>query len=364
MSRRLLAGLLLVLAGLADAAAPEPTVQDWLNHMAQSAKTLNYQGDLVYVHGGEVSNLRLTHVRDGEQEWEHLVKVDGHGAEVLRGSNGVIFRNPKGSATRLSLPALARPRKLAQHLGDLQQFYISSITAGSQIAGHKAVRISLKPRDQDRYGYEFYADKATGLMLKSVMLDQAGKPLEAISFSSLKIGPTVGLEDYQAARQAEPASHPAPTAPAVSAAVVPRRGPRPAPSAASAPAAPAASSGIAVKPPETLDWQLWMPAGFVQLGPVRHKRINGAAIVLATFSDGLASFSFFSERLATGKLPAESQHLRGTTAYVSRQRVAGDKAWLVTVVGELPLSVAQHIADSAVLPGMPLPVTASAPVLP
>ena len=375
MSRRLLAGLLLVLGGLAAAAtpastpvpAPVPTMQDWLNHMGQAAKSLNYQGDLVYVHGGEVSNLRLPHVHDGEQEWEHLVKVDGHGAEVLRGGNDVIFRNPKGSATRMSsVPALSRPRKLAQHLSDLQQYYATSISPGSRIAGRAAVRLQLTPRDQDRFGYEFYADKATGLLLKSVMLDQTGKPLEAVSFSDIKIGPAVGLDDYQAARAAEPANH-LPPLPAAPAAVAVTGLTHRATHAVSP--APTVASGLppllaAPRPPETLAWQLWMPTGFAQLGPVRHKRINGAAIVLATFSDGLTSFSFFSERVATGKLPAENQHQRGATAYVSRQRVAGDKAWLVTVVGELPLSVAQRIADSASLPGVPAPLVASAPVLP
>lgn len=349
MVRRLLASLLLACAGLASAAAPEPSAQDWLNHMAQAGKTLNFQGDLVYVHAGDVSNLRLTHVHDGDQEWEHLVKVDGHGAEVLRGSNDVIYRNAHGSATRMSssLPALARPRQLARHMGDLLKYYDCTISAGSRIAGRTAVRLQLKPRDQSRYGYEFYADKATGLLLKSAMLDETGKPLEVVSFSDIKIGASVGVDDYQAARLAQPARPlPAPLA----ASALPHRAPHqiaaiPAPVAISAPPAPARAA-------DTLDWQIWMPQGFVQLGPLRHKRINGAAIELATFSDGLSSFSFFSERLGPGKLPAQSQHLRGATAYVSRLRQAGDKAWLVTVVGELPLAVAQQIADSASLPGV------------
>jgi len=360
---RLLAGPLLVLAGLARAASPGPvTVQDWLNQMAQASKSLNYQGDLVYVHSGDVSNLRLTHVRDGEQEWEHLVKVDGHGAEVLRGGNDVIFRNPKGSATRLNtlptLPALSRPRKLAQHMADIPQVYTTSVSPGSRIAGRVAVRLVLTPRDQDRYGYEFYADRDSGLMLKSVMLDQSGKPLETVSFSDIRIGPGVGLDDYQAARQAEPAAHVAPVAPA---SLPTHRGNRVLPPVA---LATSGAPALAAKPAETLDWQLWMPAGFTQLGPVRHKRINGAAVVLVTFSDGLSSFSFFSERLGKGKPPTATQHQRGATAFVSRLRNGADKAWLVTVVGELPLGVAERIADSASQPGVPAALVASAPLTP
>jgi sigma-E factor negative regulatory protein RseB len=366
MLLRLFTGLLLAVA-VSAASAAEPGVQDWLKRAVDAARTLNYQGKLVYAHGGDISNLRLTHVRDGDQEWEHLVKVDGKRAEVLRGGNDVIYRSGKGQATKLSsLPAMARAQAVGQHLDTLGQYYDTSVSEGSRIAGREAVKLALKPRDQDRFGFEFYMDKATGLLLKSVMLDETGKPLEVVSFSDLQIGPGVGLADYKAARRPapppagtgnnrNPAPHGKPLAlahsgpPLVKPAAPAASAPLPAPTPTVVPAPSAASGGTA---PAALGWQLWLPAGFSQIGPVRHKRINGAPLLIATYSDGLSSFSFFSEQLNPAKLPAASQRQRGSTAVVSRQRTQGDKAWLVTVVGELPLAVAGRIADSAVPAGL------------
>lgn len=338
---------LLLLSSCLASAAPAPEVQGLLGRMAEASKQLNYQGSLVYLHEGQLSTLKLTHVRDDDQEWEHLIKVDGKSTEVLRGGGDVIYRSPKGAATRLSsLPALARPQSLVNHLTNLDQYYDSTVSEGTRIAGREAVHLQLKPRDQDRYGYEFYLDKSTGLLLKSVMLNQTNEPLEIVSFSEIKIGPKVGLNEFKAARKPS-TSTTATTAPGKTG------GRGAATSRSTAPVTPPpVAPMVASKPPEPLDWQLWMPSGFTAAGPVRHKRINGAPVEVATFSDGLSSFSFFSESVKVDKVPAESQRQRGSTAYVSRQRLVGNQAFLITVVGELPLSVVQRIADSAARPAL------------
>lgn len=370
MRRLVLACWLVTAGGLANAVLPvnipaatkpvspaayAPTPVSLLTRMAQAAVGLNYQGDLVYVHGSDVSSMRLTHVHAGDDEWEHVVKLDGHGAEVLRGGNNVIFRDAKGAATRMNMRVLDRTRRLAMHSAELDHFYIGKITDGSRIAGRPAILLSLQPRDQDRFGYEFYADKSTGLMLKSVMLDESGKALETFSFSSIRIGSKVGVDDYQAARQAQPA----PTAPSAPRRATPAK-------TSSHPLGVAASALGSARPPgvtpavETLPWQLWMPAGFSQLGNLHHKRFNGAPTLQVTYSDGLANFSVFAEQLGSAKPPAETQRQRGATAIVSRVRMAGTQAWLLTVVGELPLAVATHIADSS--QPQALPATVQAPL--
>lgn len=302
-------GLLLV----TTVQAAESTLQQTLKRMAQASKDLNYQGDLVYGHGGELSSLRITHVRDGKQEWEHLLRLDGRSRELVRGNGDVIYRGAKGATRLTAYPPLSGPEALTAHLAQLEESYDGRVSAGARVAGRDAVRVQLTGRAGDRYGYDLYLDKATGLLLKSVLVDEAGKPLETVSFSRIRIGPEVGQDEYRQARHA---------------------------------AAPRRAEAVAGAQLAPSTWQLALPAGFTATPPgLRRKRVNGVAVEVVTYSDGLASFSVFSEPLGKGEVQ-ESARQRGATAFVSRSLLRGEAPYRVTLVGELPLQVAQRIAES------------------
>lgn len=320
--RAVLSGLLLLVLtplALADEA------MDWLRRMDEAGDRLNYQGTLVYSYGDTLTNFRLTHVRDGNREWEHLVQLDGKANEVVRGGGELIYKAPGGTSTHLRIQPSAslRPEATAESLARIAPNYRLTATPGERIAGRDALRVAVMPVGADRYGHVFFLDKTTGLLLKSQLLDTDGSVLETLGFSSLSVGDKVGREDYQNARHAADeihTQHPVP----------PHIPPRPQPAR----------------------WQFWIPAGFVASPEgVRAKRMNGSRVEVITFNDGLSSVSVFSEPV-TGKTPRTKQSTRGSTALVSRV-INGkpEEPWLITVVGEVPLETARRIADSAVPAG-------------
>lgn len=294
----------------------------WLKRMDDAGDRLNYQGTLVYSYGDILTSFKLTHVRDGSREWEHLVQLDGRANEVVRGGGDLIYKAPGGTSTHLRIQPSAslRPDATAESLARIAAQYHLTATAGERIAGRDALRVAVMPNVADRYGHVFYLDKASGLLLKSQLLDTDGDVLETLGFSSFAVGDKVGLQDYQNARHA--------------AAEAQSRRPAPPPHV---PAKPLPAR-----------WQFWTPAGF-SAGPegVRAKRMNGSRVEVITLSDGLSSVSVFSEPV-TGKAPRTGQSTRGSTALVSRVVGEGGNRWLLTVVGEVPLETARHIADSVV----------------
>lgn len=319
---RLLRGLLL--AGLffgAPLRAETLSAEQWLLRMSEAANALSYQGTLVYSRGDELVNFRLTHVRDGDHEWEHLVQLDGRANEVVRGGGDLIYKSPGASSTRMQLPPAAalRPDTTAAALTRSRENYRFVLTAGERVAGRDAVQVAVMPLAGDRYGHVFYLDRSSSLLLKSRLLDSNGAILETLGFSTLAIGKDVGRQEYQSARRAA----------AVHGVTV-----------------PGAAPVSAVARPLPARWQLQLPAGYVA-GPegLRVRQVNGTRVEVITYGDGLSSFSVFSEKLV-GKPPHTGQSQRGSTAMVSRVLAADGQSWLLTVVGELPLASVQRIADS------------------
>lgn len=320
---RLLLGLLL--AGLflgAPLRAETLSAEQWLLRMSEAANALSYQGTLVYSRGDELVNFRLTHVRDGEHEWEHLVQLDGRANEVVRGGGDLIYKSPGASSTRMQLPPVAalRPDTTAAALARSRENYRFVLTAGERVAGRDAVQVAVMPLAGDRYGHVFYLDRSSSLLLKSRLLDSNGAVLETLGFSTLAIGKDVGRQEYQSARRAAVAHGETVPGPAALAPAVVR--------------------------PLPARWQLQLPAGYVA-GPegLRVRQVNGTRVEVITYGDGLSSFSVFSEKLS-GKAPRTGQSQRGSTAMVSRVLAADGQSWLLTVVGELPLASVQRIADS------------------
>nr|AMK59330.1 sigma E regulatory protein, MucB/RseB [uncultured bacterium UPO53] len=312
---RTVAAVVLLLAAGFSRAQPPADAAGWLRHMAVAGDRLNYQGTLVYSHDNATTSFRLTHVRDGQHEWEHLVQLDGRANEVVRGGGDLIYSAPGGTSTRLQMqpaPSL-HPDTTSAALVQAAAHYRFTLSAGERIAGRDAVRVDVTPQDADRYGHVFYIDRATGLLLKSSLLDSDGSVLETEGFSSLSIGKDVGLADYRSATRAN-------------------RGRKQ--------AAPAPGKALPAR------WQFWQPAGFRPSAEGwRAKRMNGSRVTVVTLSDGLASVSLFSEPV-TGSPPRTGQSLRGATAIVSRVLHDQDKDWLLTVVGEVPPETARRIADS------------------
>ncbi len=275
----------------------------WLERMSRSLREVSYEGVFTYQHGNSMQALRISHsVKEG-WETEQLTSLSGRNGSVMRTQHPLDCIHPGSKLVRISSGFHADSCGLAKH-------YKLQLGDQGRVAGRQAQFLRVMPRDMYRYGYKMALDSETGLLLRSQTLAQDGKVLEHFQFADLHIGDvaTVGTE----VEVLHEASHPGP---------------------ASATAVSYTLAGGS--------WEVsWVPEGFI------FTRADTPRQADKTFTDGLAVFSVYLERLERDIAPGEGRARQGgTTAYTRGMRLDGQQV-LVTVVGEVPISTARMVADS------------------
>lgn len=300
----------------AAAQTPAEAGQAWLQRLLE-ADQQSYQGTFVYERNGSFSTHAIWHRLDASgQVRERLLQLDGPAQEVLRVDAQVqCVSNPQADQLE-PIPGLRlQPVPAAQ----LAAHYDVRVLGQSRVAGHAAAVLALLPRDQYRYALELHVDQRSGLLLKSLLLNDQGQLLERFQFTQLD-----SHSPLNAALQ---------------------------PSADCLPV-----SVTVAAPALTSPWHAgWLPPGF-SLSVVQQRPAQGADQALSwwMFSDGLARFSLFIEALPSSEV-ADIHTQLGPTVIVSRQIVSPSGTVLATVVGEVPLVAAERVLQSIVL--APEPVT-------
>lgn len=311
-------GLTLLLGFQAAFAAPEGD-QDpyrWLERMREAARSLNYDGVFVYRHDGGMETIRVIHrVSDGREQ-ERLTSLDGAQREVLRDpervtcilsdNRSVLIDESRGRGLFVSALRQADDR--------MRGHYRLGLGGQARIAGRDARELRVTPTDEFRYGYRLWLDVATGLLLKSQLLGESGTVLEELLFTRVELPETIP----DSALQSEVASEGF------------DRHTTPVSEAQPGPASPEWSIG-------------WIPPGFSKHGHSREplSGVHAPADHLV-FSDGLAAFSVYLERLPPGGQPFEGLSQMGAmTAYGGR---VGE--FQVTVIGEVPRITVDRVGRS------------------
>lgn len=297
--RVMLAGVLLSpLAHGADS-------QNWLLRLQEAEQHQEFKGAFVYERNGSFSSHEIRRqIRDGQVR-EHIRQLDGAFHESLRTDGRLeCMTGPRFEQildTRSGGVRQVEPRMLAQ-------WYDIRTVGLSRVAGREAVVLSLRPRDQHRYGFELYLDRETALPLKSLLLNEHQLPLERFQYIVFEPGAQDALQAGQ------------------NCLTVGDRAVRELPEQA---------------------WRSdWLPAGFTLTRIVEQRASNDAsAVAWLVYGDGLARFSVFLEPWRDG-LGLDQRSQLGPTAAVSRRLVTDRGDMLVTVVGEIPLGTAERVALS------------------
>jgi len=314
-----LAAALSLLAALvyAQGVRAEDAAQ-FLSRAASAARNLNYVGTIVFQHGGRVETSRLIHRNDGGVELEKLVNLDGPPREVIRNAGEVRCYYPDAKIVRVE-PRTFRnvfPSLSKEQQASLAQFYEFRRAETARVAGIEAQAYVFEPRDGLRYGHKFWADPATGLLLKARIVNERGEPVEQFAFTDVAIGARIDPEMVKPTWPATPADW-----------QVKQGGP-----------------GDAV--PHDTGWVVTrVPAGFAKINEgfrvLRGKRDPVAHLV---FSDGLVAVSVFVEPIAaTPSVQAGFLQQGGLNVYALRL-----DDHMVTVLGEAPARTVQQIANSVV----------------
>ena len=311
---RWLVPLLLAAAGQAHA---EDSARQWLDEMSSALQTLDYDGTFVYLHDGRMDAMRIIHqVSEGGQR-ERLVSLTGSAREVLRDDKAVTCIKPDNKSVMIGK---SRPRPpfptLPRDLGKASRNYQVEDLGEDRMAGYQARVIAITPLDEFRYGYRFWIEQNTRMLLKYDLSDPAGVPIEQVMFTRVGIGadipqselqPSLTGDGYTWHRQEDVRGTPV----------------------------------VATAEPGWLVRQL--PDGFV-LTNFQQKRMreNAEAAEHMVFSDGLATVSVYVE-----KREQQDDSLNGLSAMgaMNAYGLMVD-GYQVMVVGEVPPATVRMIAHS------------------
>ena len=283
-----------------------------LQRIAQGSRQLTYSGTFVYRSGGRVDSSRIAHSMNNGLEVERIEALDGSPREVVRMGGEVKCFFPEEKLVIVENRSIQRgfPVLLTSGLGSLPEHY--SIRSGrlGRIAGVRSRAVLLEPRDDLRYGHEFWMDTASGLLLKASLLGDRGETLESFAFTEVKIG---GQLEYGALRPHFD------------------------------------SAGVRIQQvratelkPEEMGWNFrTMLPGFRKVVATRRQAAPGSPESLhVVFSDGLASISVFIE---PGGLAGEPETVSAVgPVNVYRRQLGEDR---LVIMGEVPAIALRKLGD-------------------
>lgn len=285
--------------------------QRLLERMMHSVNSLNYQGTFIYMHDGQLELMEILHAVHGDIVQERLVSLNGAPREIIRNSASVTCIMPEIGRVSVDYRPENRGFSLIGTVNpeELTDRYRFSISGRARIAGRMTDVVAIIPRDTYRYGYRLYLDEESGLPLKSDLMDEQGKPLEQIMFTSLEISPAIPSQEG---------------------------------TLSTAQAAPE----ISQKPRGGVEKSRWsfqsLPMGFVLTTYTSLPDREGAEHMV--LSDGLASISIFVEKIAGNQVLDGASRMGAVNAWGGQ--IAG---YQVTAVGEVPAVTVKQVAQMMVL---------------
>lgn len=327
--RALMLASLLVWPGLAGAEtgpAESGGASRLLERLGDALQTVPFRGRSIYLSGDQLTAVEIVHGVVGGETRERVIHLSGTPAEIVRRGDSIVTLHPDASSESRDTRSQALSAVLSTPQGWKGSGHYRLAEGGAdRVAGRSAQRVDILPLDQHRLGLQLWLDDASGLLLKSVILDRRGQALDIFEFVSLDTGLTLSAADF------EPGDS------------VRRRVAADA-NRVNTGAADAAPLSAAGKASSASRWQTgWVPAGFERLS--RALPATGPTVFAASFSDGLAAFSIFVESLE-GQKAEEASRQWGASVAVSRRAASPAEDHLVTVVGEIPLETAIQVAAS------------------
>lgn len=322
---RWLGGLAVGLA-VATVACADPLQESearaWLQRIAAAARQLNYEGTFVYQHGDLVETSRIVHMVNGTSEHEKLMTLDGPQREVIRSNDELLSYFPETKTVRSERrgPGRSFPGLLPEQLNAITDYYDIRKAEVERVAGFDAQALVLEPKDGLRYGHKFWAEIASGLLLKARMTGDRHQVVEQFAFTQLRIGAKLTADDVKPSFPVEQEKW--------------RKE-----QFSSNDARPADSEWVMNSP----------PPGFRKVLEMRRSKQAGGPQLLThiVLTDGLAAVSVFIEPGPTRQKVNEGLVQHGAINIFTR--MVGEQR--ITVLGETPAATVMQIANSFALKG-------------
>jgi sigma-E factor negative regulatory protein RseB len=311
LSSRLISGAAVAL--LSAAACAEDNAVEWLVRMGDAARTMNYQGVLVYRDDDVLETLSLLHSnRDGEER-ERLVSLSGAPREIQRQNDQITCLLPEKQQVSGGDPGQHGlfPHMTRDTVQKLKDHYELKLIGSQRVAGRLCQGVQIHPKDNFRYGYQFWGDVKTGVPLKVTLITPEDQRIEELVFTQVDFPRRISDKAFERAAPKE--RHPVATP---------------------------ASQKSRQAPPHFEIQQL--PPGFhITLRDTRPLPDQNGEVEHLLVTDGLSAVSVFvafqppPERFFQGFSRMGAVHAYG--------RMLGE--YHVAVVGEVPMETVRMIGD-------------------
>ena len=301
----------LLLSACLSMPAVASEVSDLLKKMTDAEGQLNYQGVLVLRKANNLVAMRVEHGTDERGVWESMVSLNGEARRIVRVNDEVTSVFPERqllTVTQSKNKHRLHPA-LPDNLEKLEAFYTINRLKDDRIADHGAAVLDVVPNDGFRYGYRYWLDEKTGVLLRCDTMNEKQHVLEQMMFTMLEYLPVapkaafskINPEGFREKRlDQEQSEQQSPT------------------------------------------WQASdLPTGFM-LTQSRARQTKKGEVLHLAYSDGLASVSVFVEPERDARRKQEGASMMGA---MNAYRAHVDQHF-VTVVGEVPSMTVKKIAQS------------------
>lgn len=314
-ARLLIGGMFCMVFQVAMAAGASLDAHGWLVRMSRAVQDQNYEGVFVYRRGNRLETMRVIHRVGKNGQQERLVSLNGSPREIIQANGRITRILPNDHTITVASGAAENPVNalVPSDIDHLSKYYRFEMFGNGRVAGRAAVLVGIRPRDQYRYGYSLWIDRASGLLLRSDLLDEHGVPIEQLMFTRIETPATIpesalksmsldkDLSQYDGGGGAPAASH------------------------------------------VSTHWRITNPPAGFRLKLHQIGRISGSdgMVEHMLYSDGLASVSVYIEENPVGAAFTGRSKIGALSAY--GRLVNGHQ---VTVVGEVPMVTMKMLADS------------------
>ncbi len=167
------------------------SVDYWLDKMTDSMSQQNFQGTLIIL---QDNRLRAVKVKQGitdDGRWQTLESLSGVNQKIIRSDNKVTTIFPTKQLVTISNSTVKRPlhTALPKNYRELKKYYTMEMSGKDRIANKATQIVRMVPRDEYRYGYTFWLDRQSGLLLRCDLLDENRQVLEQLMYSNIELLP-------------------------------------------------------------------------------------------------------------------------------------------------------------------------------
>ena len=305
-----------VLLSVASSGISLASPSQWLMKINRAAAELNFSGVFVYTHENKVEAMEVARKVDDGMMQERIYALNGEAREVIRDMSRVWCYIPDqnvGVHDYRQINESGFPRIVPGDFSELSKNYQFSEGGNERIAGRIAHQVNVTPKDPYRYGYVLWADRDTGLLLRSDLVDERGQIIEQYMFVKVDIGGDIPDELLQPVSKKDELEWFGNAKPPVS--------------------APATHS----------NWALdHIPAGYQLSKHIKRMSPMGAGEVEhLVYTDGLSTISVFIKEA----LPSQS----GMTGLMKMGAVHAYRNLMgnhrITVMGEVPAATVQFVSE-------------------